>query len=343
MKITDTRTLPNGRLQLPAFGLGGAALGGLFAPVDGDDAEATLAAAWAAGVRYFDTAPYYGHTRSERRLGVFLSEQPRDSFVVSTKVGRLMVPDARAAESGQGWAGPLPFRPHFDYRYDAVMRSFEDSLQRLGLARIDILLVHDIGSLTHGDQHGRHWRQLTEGGGFRALGALRRDGRVAAIGLGVNETAVLRAAMQECRIDCTLLAGRYTLLEQAGLQPLLQECQRHGNALIIGGPFNSGVLAGEAHYNYAQAPAAVLERVRALAAACREYQVPLPAAALQFPLAHPAVLSVVAGVRHPGQLQQNIAWFEQPIPPGLWATLRERGLLEADAPSPGPVLHSTSQ
>jgi D-threo-aldose 1-dehydrogenase len=335
MKITDTRALPNGRLQLPAFGLGGAALGGLFAPVGGDDASATLATAWAAGVRYFDTAPYYGHTRSERRLGVFLSEQARESFVLSTKIGRLMVPDASASLSTEGWSGPLPFRPHFDYSHDAVMRSFEDSLQRLGVAHVDILLVHDIGRMTHGDTHSGHWRQLTEGGGFRALGELRRDGRVSAIGLGVNETTVLRAAMQECQLDCTLLAGRYTLLEQAGLQPLLHECLRHGNALVVGGPFNSGVLAGEAHYNYAEAPAAVLERVRALEAACREHQVPLPAAALQFPLAHPAVLSVVAGVRHPGQLQQNIAWFEQPIPPELWVTLRERGLLDEDAPCPG--------
>ena len=335
MKITDTRSLPNGRLRLPAFGLGGAALGGLFTPVGGDEAGATLAAAWAAGVRYFDTAPYYGHTRSERRLGVFLSEQPREGFVLSTKVGRLMVPDAGARASAEGWAGPLPFRPHFDYSHDAVMRSFEDSLQRLGLSHIDILLVHDIGRMTHGDRHGRHWHQLTVGGGFRALGTLRRDGRVSAIGLGVNEPAVLHAAMQECQLDCTLLAGRYTLLEQAGLQPLLQACRRHGNALVIGGPFNSGVLAGEAHYNYAEAPAGVLERVRALEAACREHQVPLPAAALQFPLAHPAVLSVVAGVRHPVQLRQNIEWFEQPIPPELWVTLRERGLLDEDAPCPG--------
>ena len=234
-----------------------------------------------------------------------------------------------------GWAGPLPFRPQFDYSHGAVMRSFEDSLQRLGLAHIDILLVHDIGRMTHGDRNGRHWRQLTEGGGFKALAELRRDGRVSAIGLGVNEVAVLRAAMQECQLDCTLRAGRYTLLEQAGLQPVLQGCQRHGNALVIGGPFNSGVLAGEAHYNYAEAPAGVLERVRALEAACREHQVPLPAAALQFPLAHPAVLSVVAGARHPGQLQQAIAWLEQPIPPDLWVTLRERGLLEEDAPCPG--------
>jgi len=336
MKITATRALPNGRLRLPAFGLGGAALGGLFTPVGGDAAGATLAAAWAAGVRYFDTAPYYGHTRSERRLGVFLSEQPREGFVLSTKVGRLMVPDAAARASAAGWAGPLPFRPHFDYSHDAVMRSFEDSLQRLGLSHIDILLVHDIGRVTHGERHGHHWQQLTAGGGFRALEALRRDGRVSAIGLGVNETAVLHAAMQECQLDCTLLAGRYTLLEQAGLQPLLQECRRHGNALVIGGPFNSGVLAGEAHYNYAEAPAGVLERVRALEAVCREHQVPLPAAALQFPLAHPAVLSVVAGVRHPAQLQQNIDWFEQPIPPELWVSLRERGLLDEDAPIPGP-------
>ena len=333
MKAADRRPVADGRLRLTALGLGGAALAGMYAPVDANQAGATLAAAWDAGLRYIDTAPCYGYTLGEHRAGAFLRAQPRDEFVLGTKVGRLMRPDASVAAGADGWARPLPFRPVFDYGRDAILRSVEDSLQRLGLDRVDMLLVHDIGRATHGAAHEAHWNALTQGGGFRALEELRRGGVVAAIGLGVNECEVLHDAMQEVELDCSLLAGRYTLLEQRSLA-VLDECARRGHAIVVGGPFNSGLLAGQAKFDYADAPPELLRRAAALRAACAEFDVPLEAAALQFPLGHKAVASVLSGMRSPAQVRQNVDWFEQPIAAGLWTALRERGLLAADAPCP---------
>jgi D-threo-aldose 1-dehydrogenase len=324
--------LPRARVPLTRLGMGCAPLGGLYRATSESAARAAVDAAWDLGLRYFDTAPYYGFTLSEHRLGAALRGRARGEYVISTKVGRVMKPDAGVRAGECGWAEPLPFRPHYDYTYDAILRSHEDSLQRLGMDRVDILFVHDIGSATHGGQHGHYWRQLTSGGGFRALRELRAEGRVGAIGLGVNECEVVTAAMQECELDCTLLAGRYTLLEQAALTPLLEACARHGNGIVIGGPFNSGVLVGNGKFNYADAPAAVLERVDAIAATCREFGVPLGAAALQFPMAHPAVVSCIPGASDVAQLRQNAAWFDTPIPPALWAALKRNGLLDERAP-----------
>lgn len=333
MNPTRRHTLPTSGLQLTALGLGTAALAGLYDAVDAQAAHATLAAAWEAGLRYFDTAPFYGYTRSERRVGAFLADTARHDAVLSTKVGRLMRPDAGVRPMADGWADPLPFRPVFDYRHDAILRSVEDSLQRLGLARIDLLFVHDIGRVTHGERHAQHWDALTRGGGFRALETLRAEGRIGGFGLGVNETEVIRDAMGEARLDCTLLAGRHTLLEQRGVA-LLDDCARAGHAIVIGGPFNSGLLAGQAKYDYAQAPAELLARAQALREACAAFGVPLEAAALQFPFGHPAVASVLSGMRSPAQVRQNVAWFAQPIPAALWDHLRERGLLDEAAPCP---------
>jgi D-threo-aldose 1-dehydrogenase len=333
MKASDRRPVADGRLRLTALGLGGAALAGMYAPVSAEEAAATLAAAWDAGLRYIDSAPYYGYTLGEHRAGAFLREQARGDFVIGTKVGRLMRPDASVTPGSDGWARPLPFRPVFDYRRDAILRSVEDSLQRLGLDRVDMLLVHDIGRATHGAAHDLHWAALTRGGGFRALEDLRREGVVSAIGLGVNEWEVMRDAMQECDLDCSLLAGRYTLLEQRSLA-FLDECVRRRHAIVVGGAFNSGLLAGQAKFDYQDAPPELLRRAADLRAACAEYGVPLEAAALQFPLGHRAVVSVVSGMRSPAQVHQNLGWFEQPIPAGLWTTLRERGLLDAAAPCP---------
>ena len=332
MRANDTKTLPRGGLALTQLGLGCAPLAGLYDATNEEQARAVLDEAWALGLRLFDTAPFYGYTLSEHRLGAALRGRARDEFVVSTKVGRLMRPTADVAPGTDGWATPLPFRPHFDYTYDGVLRSHEDSLQRLGLDRVDILFVHDIGAMTHGDQADHYWRQLTSGGGFRALEELRSEGRVRAIGLGVNEAAVVQAAMEECDLDCTLLAGRYTLLEQASLSPLLETCAARGNAIVIGGPFNSGVLAGNGKFNYAQAPSEILARVERIAAVCREFGVPLQAAALQFPLAHPAVVSCIPGSRNVAELRQNAAWFDTPIPSALWQALKHAGLLDERAP-----------
>ena len=334
MHTTDLKTLSRVDLRLTALGLGCAQMGGLYRATSAREVEEVFASAWTAGVRYFDTAPYYGYTRSEHRLGAQLADCPRHEYVVSTKVGRLLRPDASVAPGDGGWANPYPFRPQYDYSYSGVMRSFEDSQQRLGLAHIDILYVHDIGRDTHGEQHAHYWQQLTTGGGFRALDELRGCGATKAVGLGVNEWLVVMDSMQEFDLDCTMLAGRYTLLEQDCLTPFLDECVRRGNAIVAAGPFNSGVLAGNTKFNYAEAPPAVLARVQALALACEEFGVPLQAAALQFPLAHPAVVSCVTGTHTAAQLQQNVAWLETPIPATLWRALRTRGLLHPDAPVP---------
>jgi D-threo-aldose 1-dehydrogenase len=332
MQAKDTASLARSDLRLTRLGMGCAPIGGLYHAVSESEARAAVDAAWDLGLRYFDTAPYYGFTLSEHRLGAALRDRPRSEYVISTKVGRLMKPSAGVVPGESGWATPLPFRPHYDYTYGGVLRSHEDSLQRLGMEYVDILFVHDIGSVTHGKLHEDYWHQLTTGGGFRALQELRNSGRVRAIGLGVNEWEVVYAAMQECQLDCSLLAGRYTLLEQASLSPFLEACVRHGNAIVIGGPFNSGVLVGNGRFNYEQAPADVIARVEAIAAVCKEFGVPLPAAALQFPMAHPAVASCIPGAHDVAQLRQNAAWFELPIPCELWQALKKRGLLDERAP-----------
>ncbi|WP_457421225.1 aldo/keto reductase [Roseateles sp. P5_E7] len=333
MHALPSRPLPGAGLPLTTLGLGASALAGLYEAVSDAAATATLQAAWRAGIRYFDTAPFYGYTRSERRIGEFLSRQPRDSFRLSTKVGRLMRADLTVKAGSDGWADPLPYRPVYDYSYSGVLRSFEDSLQRLGLARIDMLLVHDIGRLTHGDRHAEHWQALTAGGGFRALEELRGQGVVGAIGLGVNEWEVAQDAVAAAPLDCVLLAGRYTLLEQGSLG-FLNQCAATGVGVVIGGPFNSGLLAGQAKYNYGSVPLAVMRQANALDATCAEFGVPLQAAALQFPLAHPAVTSVLAGMRSAEQVAANAAWLECPIPRELWHRLRGRGLIAGDAPLP---------
>ncbi|MTW09971.1 aldo/keto reductase [Pseudoduganella eburnea] len=334
MSASATRKLPRSGIALTGMGLGCAQLGGLYQAMSDAEAQAVVTAAWEAGIRYFDTAPYYGYTLSERRLGAALRDRERDSFVISTKAGRLMLLDSGVQPGENGWAEPLPFRPYFDYSYEGIMRSHQDSLRRLCMDRVDILYVHDIGRATHGSLHPHYWKQLTQGGGFRALTQLRNEGSVGAIGLGVNEWRAVADAMNVCDIDCALLAGRYTLLEQAARKPLLDLCAARGVGIVIGGPFNSGILAGSRKFNYEDAPKEVVARVDAISAVCRDHGVPLQAAALQFPMAHPAVVSCVAGAHSPEQLRQNAAWFGQTLPEGLWQDLVRRGLLDSGAPTP---------
>ncbi|GAB2899206.1 aldo/keto reductase [Paraburkholderia jirisanensis] len=334
MKASETRTLPHSGLSMTALGLGCSQFGGLYEPMAATDAAALADAAWSAGLRYFDTAPYYGYTLSERRVGRALSGRERSAFTLSTKVGRLMRADPGVKPGDDNWAEPLPFRPEYDYTYDGIMRSYEDSQQRLGLAQIDMLYVHDIGRMTHGARHAHYWTQLTDGGGFRALLALRSSGEIGGIGLGVNEWEVAVDALNEVALDAILLAGRYTLLEQTALGPLLDRCLQVKTAIVVGGVFNSGVLAGNGKFNYSDAPAEVVAKVDRLSAVCRRFAVPLPAAALQFPFAHPAVVSCVIGARSVSQLQQSIAWLEQPIPADLWAALRREQLIDEPVPLP---------
>ena len=334
----ERRTLGTTNVEVTTLGFGGAPLGNLFWPVSEQDAQDVLAAAWAAGCRLFDTAPYYGYGLSERRFGDFLRKQPRNEFTLSTKVGRLLRPGYHPRKEREGFVDTLPFWADFDYSYDAVMRSIEDSYQRLGMDRIDIALMHDIGRVTHGDEAHPALMKTAMESGYKALDELRASGVIKAIGLGVNEWEVCQEALQHADLDCFLLAGRYTLLEQTSLDRFLPECERRKVSIIIGGPFNSGVLARgldeKATYNYGAIPESVRVKVTQLQAVCQEFQVPMAAAALQFPLAHPAIASIIPGARSRAELEANINLLQAPIPETFWQALRERGLLHSKAPTP---------
>jgi D-threo-aldose 1-dehydrogenase len=326
-------------VSTPAIGFGGAAIGNLYRPVSDAAAEAAIAAALEAGIGYFDTAPHYGFGLSERRLGAALAG--RDGVRLSTKVGRRLVPvdPARAKGERHGFVDADPFEPVFDYSYDGVMASFEASRQRLGRERVDILLAHDLGVLTHGEAHPAYFRAFLEGG-YRAMRELKADGRAGAIGIGVNEIDVCLQVLREVEIDAILLAGRYTLLEQGPLSDLLPECARRGVSVIVGGPFNSGILAafetgrGPSRYNYEAAPPDVVERVERLALICASHGTPLAAAALQFPLAHPSVVSVLAGLGAPQEVDELMGSLRVEIPAELWDELKAERLIRPDAPTP---------
>ncbi len=318
-------------ISVDVLGVGSAPLGGNFASLSYADGRATIEAARAGGVGFVDTAPFYGYGRSERLVGDALRGQ---EYRLSTKVGRMLVPGPNPDGSDNGMIDPLPFYPVYDYSYDAVMRSFEDSLQRLGLDRIDMLLVHDIGEMTHGpEENARHWRDLCNGG-YRALDELRTAGLVGAIGMGVNEAQVCRDALQMGAWDVFLLAGRYTLLEQDPLGDLLPECEKAGCSIIVGGPFNSGILVGREMWNYAKAPENVVNKAKALADICAAHNVDLPAAALQFPLAHKVVASVIPGSRSAAEYRQILAWAAADIPAEMWTEMVEARLILRDAPLP---------
>jgi D-threo-aldose 1-dehydrogenase len=320
-------------LEVTALGLGCATLGGTRIAVTRGEAEAIVRAAWAAGVRYVDTAPYYGFGQAERAVGDALRSEPRDEWVLSTKVGRLLRP--RVSPSDGAAPHPvMPFEAVYDYSRDGIMRSVEDSLQRLGLSRIDILYVHDIGTYQHGGEaHQGLMRTLRESG-YRALEELRRSGAVQAIGIGVNEKEVLLEALEWGEWDAFLLAGRYSLLEQAPLDDLLPRCQKAGTSIVVGGPLNSGILAGRDTWNYRTAPPEILARANAIGAVCDRHGVPLAAAALQFPLAHKAVAAIIPGPRNVGEFRSNLDLLKHPIPAALWQDLRAAGLLHPDAPVP---------
>lgn len=336
MKLLDKGAIP--------LGLGCASLGNLYRAIGDDAARSTVDAAWRAGMRTFDTAPYYGLGLSERRLGDALRDRPRSEYCLSTKVGRLLDPDTRPelALERHGFVTPMLFKVRYDYSYDGIMRSWEASLQRLGLARIDILLVHDIGAVTHGAENARHFADLADSG-YRALDELRQSGDIDAIGLGVNEWEICAQAMTIGRFDCFLLAGRYTLLEQEPLHAFLPQCQQHGAAILLGGAYNSGILAtgtrrgGPVYYNYEPAPSGIVERVGRIEAVCDAHGVTLAAAALQFPLAHPAVASVIPGLDSPHRVEQTVALWHEAIPAAFWQQLKDEGLLDSAAPTPaGP-------
>lgn len=338
MNEFPTRRVGRTRLEVTELGFGAASLGNLFHEVSEEDAAATVDAAIAAGLRYFDTAPHYGQGLSERRLGDALRPLKGQDYVLSTKVGRLLRP-AGYADKRHDFISPMPFDIYYDYSYDGIMRSFEDSLQRLGLDHINILYVHDIGVATHGDANDKHLRDL-ENGGYKALAELRSAGLVSAIGLGVNEWEICEAALDHGDYDCFLLAGRYTLLEQQALASFIPKCVERGSTLIIGGAYNSGILAtgtgrdGTLWYNYAPAPEDIIARVEKIETVCDDHNVTLAAAALQFPLAHDVVSSVIPGLGNPKRIAQTLALYGEKIPAEFWSDLKSAGLIMNDAPTP---------
>jgi len=334
MTALERRQVSDTGIHVTAMGIGGASIGGILEPVSEAKGRATIRAGLDAGLRYVDTAPFYGYGASEHRVGSELRLETPGSYVLSSKVGRLLAPNGDPVDPDDPWKNPLPFRPVYDYSYDGVMRSYEDSLQRLGLAVYDIAYMHDIGAVTHGEAaHPALMKEAMEGG-FRALQELKASGALKAIGLGVNEWQVCAQAMDHGDWDVFLLAGRYTLLEQEPLDAFLPECQRRNVSLVIGGPFNSGILAGSDNWNYASAPDDIRQKVRRMDAVCRSHNVPLPQAALQFPLAHETVVSVIPGPRTPAELIQNIDWMSAPTPASLWSDLKAEALLHPDAPTP---------
>lgn len=308
------------------LGLGTAPLGGWPSAVTPEQATATIARALDLGIRYFDTAPFYGSGFSEQMLGRVLPSRPRDTFTLLTKVGRLLLPGEPETSL---YEGGLPFTPVFDFSYDATLRSLRESRERLELDRIDVALIHDP------DDH--HDDALA--GSYRALADLRSEGTLGAIGVGMNWSEPLARFAREGDFDCMLVAGRYTLLEQGALDELLPVTVERGISIIAGGVYNSGLLADPSpgtYYDYAKAPGHLVERAAELGAVCAEFGVPLRAAALQFPLAHPSVACVVVGARSPEQMDENARLLDVEIPGELWAALQGRGLVREDAPTPDP-------
>lgn len=332
MDPTQRVQLGKSKLTATRLAVGTVPIGGMFAAVDEETTRATLRRSWELGVRYFDTAPLYGHGVAEQRLGAFLRQQPRDQFVVATKVGRLLLTEPpadpkRYSIGSSPFHGAPPVYPTFDFTYDAAMRSVEESLRRLGLDRVDVLLIHDPDD----------YYAEAVAGAYVALEKLRREGVVGAIGVGMNQAELLARFARETDVDCFLVAGRYTLLDQAALGELLPLCVEKRISVVIGGVYNSGILTDPrpgATFNYQPAEARWLERAQRLKEVCERHGVPLKAAAVQFPLGHPAVATILTGVRSPAEIEENERMFRFPIPAALWQDLGAEGLLPDAAPTP---------
>ena len=323
-------------LSFTSLGFGGAPLGNYLRAIPEEEWEGILSAAWRSGLRYYDVAPFYGLGLSEMRVGRLLNKHAGGHFTVGTKVGRLLEPCAPEEVNGFFFIETPQVRFVYDYSYDGVMRSYEDSLKRLGLERVDVLYVHDVCALVHGGREASEARiqELINLGGWRALDELRSSGAVSAIGAGVNEWEPCARLLELVDPDLFLLAGRYTLLEQQPLDTLFPECERRGVGLVIGGPYNSGILAGKTTYNYSAAPPEIVERVRKLQAVCDEFKVPLNAAALQFILAHPLVVSVIPGSQSIEENDQNVAALDVAISAAFWAELKRQNLIHPQSPTP---------
>jgi D-threo-aldose 1-dehydrogenase len=338
-----SRRLGQTALQLPVLGFGSAHLGELYRMVPEEESRATLAAAWDHGIRFYDTAPWYGRGLSEHRLGGFLRTLPRDQFQVTTKVGRTLHRPADPATFDRGpWTGGLNFEVHFDYSYDGVMRSYEQALQRLALDTVDALVIHDLEAMFHGEKTAGYRRQLTEGGGIRALQELKSGGQIKAYGMGVNTDDALDNVAAGLDLDFLLVAMPYTLLDQRALRHGMARCVERGIGVIIGAPYASGILVtgsgAGATYAYGKATPEVQAKVQGIERVAAAHGVTLASAALQFVLAHPAVASVIPGAARAAEVAGNVAALRAKIPAGFWSDLKDQGLLDPAAPVPdGPV------
>lgn len=340
MSQIETRNIGRTDAAVTKLGLGGAPLGDLFTCISDETSLEIHQAAWDAGVRYYDTAPFYGYGKSEHRMGQFLRRQPRSEFHISTKVGRVLKATRNLDTFDQGmWAAGLPFEITYDYSYDGIMRSYEDSLQRLGLNSVDLLLIHDLD----------FWFNKTEGrvnawlaqlftSGWRALDELKSSGQIKGVGAGINELGMMPRFLDMVDLDFFIVALPYTLLDQDVLDVEFPRCQENGVGAVIGAVFASGILATGpvegAYYKYVPAPPEILEKTRRIKAVCQRHKTPLAAAAMQFPLAHPIVAAIIPGAVEPGHVQSNVENLAHEIPSDLWAELKAEGLLREDAPTP---------
>ncbi|WP_425607303.1 aldo/keto reductase [Roseibium sediminicola] len=346
MKSRPLNARTNRPIHLTEMGFGGAPLGNLYRKVSEEDAQAALQTAFDNGIRYFDTAPQYGLGRSELRFAEAIRRFGRDNICLSTKIGRLLIDCTPEEVTPEAFVDVPQKKIVFDYSYDGVMRSYEASRERLGVANADILFVHDVCAFSQGSQEASdaRVRELFDDGGYRALTELKDAGEIAAIGAGVNEWQVCQKLLGLADFDGFLLAGRYTLLEQDALESFLPLCEKRDVGIILGGPYNSGILATGAvpgaKYNYTEAPPDILERVRRIEAVCNSHSVPLIAAALQFVLGHPAVKTVIPGAVNATEVEANIALLKTNIPAGLWSDLRTENLIRPDAPLPSETSHA---
>jgi D-threo-aldose 1-dehydrogenase len=337
MAVDAKVPLGRGGLQVGRYGFGGAPIGGLFESVTDEQALACLTKAWDVGMRYFDTAPHYGAGTSERRIGSFLAGKPTAEWVLSTKVGRLIETESSPSNSTDaGFVGEVGVRRVFDFSRDGIRRSFDASLERLGVDHVDVVFLHDPDD---------HWQQAIDEA-WPALAGLRDEGAVRSVGAGMNQSPMLARFVRETEMDVVLLAGRYTLLDQRALDDLLPACLERRTSVVLGGVFNSGILANPHRnltYDYGQASPDVIERAQQIAAVCLRHNVELPAAALQFPFAHPAITAEIIGARSPQEIEQNARYARAQIPAQLWDDLRTQGLLRVDAPVPDPQPSATSR
>lgn len=335
---TLRRRIGQTSLQLPVFGFGAAHIGELYNLVPEAESQATLHAAWDAGVRYFDTAPWYGRGLSEHRLGAVLRTMPRSEFQITTKVGKTLHRPADPATFDRSpWKGGLNFQVQFDYSYDGIMRSYEQALQRLALDTVDALVIHDLDIDFHGDKLAGYEAQLIDSG-IKALQQLKKSGDIRAFGMGINNNHAFETLVPRVDLDFCLVAMPYTLLDQHSLHRGMAHLQKRGASAIIGAPFASGILVtgskGPAHYAYGKASAEIQDKVRRIEALCAAHDVALPAAALQFVLAHPVTASVIPGAAGPTEVRQNLAALASVIPTAFWADLKAQGLIDPDSPVP---------